>query len=174
MHAIALKALQRWWAGRAPRERRGVLWAAWCLAGLLTWWLVLAPPLRTLREADAIQTRLGSTLDQMQQWQMQARALQKQPAVAASALVAQLRDLASNLGPGATLQIPAGSGGQATLNLKNVPVSLLAAWLADPARVPLQPLAVHLTQDAAVAPDGTRRWSGSLIFSLPDGAAGAP
>ena len=171
------KACQAWWAARAPREQRGLLWAGLCVIGLLGWWLLLAPPLRTLREADATEARLVHTLDQMQQWQMQARALRAQPLVTTSALVAELRALTAALGPGATLQLPPGSGGQATLTLKSVSAASLGEWLADPGRLRMQPVSVHLARDAGPAsgasPDGADvRWSGNMLFQLPEQTAG--
>ena len=172
------KTVQAWWAARAPREQRGLFWAGMCVAALLTWWLLLAPPLRVLRAADLTEARLVHTLDQMQQWQLQAKTLRAQPLVSAPALLAQLRGLTASLGPGASLQVPAGSVGQVTLNVKSVPAAVLADWLADPTRARLQPVSVHLARDVAPSnagsADGTDvRWSGSLQFQLPESSTGA-
>ena len=88
----ALKQLQARWASLEARERRLVAICAALVGLALVWWIVLAPALKTLRQAPAEHARLDAQLQQMTTLQAQAKALQSQPranrdeAVKASAL----------------------------------------------------------------------------------------
>ena len=46
-------ALNDFWSALAARERSAITLAALVVAAMLTWWLALAPPLKTLAQADA-------------------------------------------------------------------------------------------------------------------------
>ena len=156
-----IKAAQTRWATLARRERRALMLALLLVGGATLWWVLLAPALRTLREAPQARLQLDAAWDQMQQMQARARALQGQSAVPADAVLTQLRDVTKALGAGATLQIQAD---QVTLTLRQVNAARLAEWLGGDIAQRVRPVEVHITRDVtASAPV----WFGRLLFRLP-------
>ena len=175
----------RW---RALNSREQTLAAsATLLVGLaLVWWLLVAPPLRTLRAADAQQRSLDVQLQKMRGLQAQAQALQTQTKLghdeAVRALEASVRQ---RLGAGGQLTV---TGDRATVILRSVPADSLAQWLAQarvnaraiPGEVKLVRSTVSgpatsgavgnpLTSAAAPAavPGSIAAWDGTLVMSLP-------
>lgn len=157
--------LQARWQALAPRERRLVALAAACVGLALLWAVALAPAVRTWRQSEATRAALDRQLQQMQQLQAQARALQTQPKLrrgdAQQALESSARQ---RLGPGAQLSL---QGDQATLTLKGVPAEALAQWLAQvrtSARV--VPLQARLVRSPGPR-DGAAAWDGTVLLALP-------
>jgi general secretion pathway protein M len=162
-------ALSSRWAALAPREQRGVQLAATLVGALLVWWLLLAPPLATLKKVESQRRMLDAQLDSMRALQTRAQALQAQAAVSGAESLASLQTSTAALGAGARLQVV---GDQATVTLNKVRADALAQWLVQPASsLRLQPAEVHWIRDAAatVAPDTPATWSGTLVFNLPSG-----
>jgi general secretion pathway protein M len=125
----ALAPMQAHWRTLAPREQALLLGAAWLVGLALLWWLLVLPPLRTLRQADAQQRMLDTQLQKMQVLQMQAQTLQSQPKLnrddAVRALEASVKQ---SLGAGGQLNVV---GDRATVTLRNVPADALAQWLTQ-------------------------------------------
>lgn len=169
VHRSAVRtALTARWAALAPREQRGVQFAAWLVGGLLVWWVLLAPALVTLKKAESQRPVLERQLDAVLALQVRAQALQAQAAVAPADALASLQADVAALGSGARLQLGAD---QATLHLQKVRADALARWLVQPtAALRLQPAEVHWVRDADKGSDAT--WSGTLVFNLPSGNAG--
>lgn len=159
----ALQALQTHWSQLAPREQALVRMAAAVVLLALLWGLLLAPPLKVLRQSDARHAELDARWQQMQQLQTEAEQLQSAPRHAGSDAPAQLQAaVQAQLGAAAKLNIAAG---RATLTLTEVPAEALAAWLAQ-VRTSAQaaPVQADLTRAQGAAPV---RWSGTLVLALP-------
>jgi general secretion pathway protein M len=159
-----LEAINARWLALAQRERMALSGLAWGLGLLLVWLVLLAPALRTVREAPVAQARLGSAMEQMQALQTRARALQARPEVSPTQWLNQLRERVRSLGAGASVQQ---QGDQITVILKQVNADTLSAWLATDG-VRLQPEAMQLDRD----PGSLATWSGNLVFVLSDVGAG--
>ncbi|UUZ73255.1 type II secretion system protein GspM [Polaromonas sp. P1(28)-8] len=79
--ADALAPLQARWHALGQREQT-LLRSVALLVGLaLLWWGLMAPPLRTLRQAEAQQRSLDAQWQKMQGLRVQAQALQSQPRI---------------------------------------------------------------------------------------------
>ena len=117
------------WRGLAPREQSMSALAGALIVLALFWWLLLAPPLRTLAQAEAQQRSLNAQLETMLGLQLQAKALQSETRInrdeAVRALEASVR---LRLGSNAQISVVADS---ATLTLRGVPATALAEWLAQ-------------------------------------------
>ncbi len=188
----AISQLQARWRTLDAREQ-ALAGSAALLVGLaLIWWLLIAPPLRTLRAADAQQRSLDVQLQKMRTLQAQAQTLQTQTKLghdeAVRALEASVRQ---RLGTGGQLTVIAD---RATVTLRNVPADALAQWLAQ-ARVnaraiPSEVRLVRSAVSAAAVPGGTgsagnplapaaaplvnaasaaaaAAWDGTLVMTLP-------
>ena len=174
--ASAISPLQARWRALGVREQTLIRRAALLLGLALLWWVLLAPPLRTLRQADAQQLGLDAQLQKMQSLQAQAKVLQSQPKISRSDA---LRTLETSVKQqlGATAQFNA-TGDRATITLQNTPATALSQWLAQ-ARVNARvvPSEVRLVRAAAannapgptgsVGPIATVAWDGTLVMSLP-------
>ncbi len=152
--------LQARWLALAPREQRAVLLAAAVIAAALTWLLLLAPALRTLRAAPAQSALLAADLERMQNLQARARMLQAKPAISAKEALQALQSAAVALGPAATVQVQAE---QVTVTLKDLAAQDVAPWLSHSASAGLSPVQVQLQRSAS----GKAAWSGTLVFRLP-------
>jgi general secretion pathway protein M len=152
-----------------PRENHGVQLAATLVGALLVWWLLLAPPLATLKKVESQRRILDAQLDSVRALQTRAQTLQAQAAVSGAEALASLHAATAALGAGARLQVV---GDQATVTLNTVRADALAQWLVQPASsLRLQPAEVHWTRDATAtaAPETPATWSGTLVFNLPSG-----
>lgn len=147
----ALAPLQARWRTLEPREQLLVSGAAVLVGLALVWWLLIAPPLRVLRLADAQQRSLDLQLQKMQDLQAQAQALQSQTRMSRSDSLRALEvSVKQRLGAGAQLNV---IGDRATVTLRHVPADALAQWLVQ-ARVNARaiPGEVRLVRSTGAAP----------------------
>lgn len=147
----ALAPLQARWRTLEPREQLLVSSAALLVGLALIWWLLIAPPLRVLRLADAQQRSLDLDLQKMQDLQAQAQALQSQTRMNRSdSLRALEASVKQRLGEGAQLNV---IGDRATVTLRHVPADALAQWLVQ-ARVNARaiPAEVRLVRSTGAPP----------------------
>jgi len=159
----ALKALKAKWTRLAPREQTPVRATGALVLLALLWWLLLAPPLKALRQSAARHAEVNAQWQQMQQMQAEAEQLQNAPKHASADAPAQLRGMTeTQLGPAARLTIAAG---QATVTLTEAPAAAVAAWLAQVmAGTQATPVQAQLTRAGNTQPP---RWSGTLVLVLP-------
>lgn len=148
----AMKQLQTRWAALDARERRLVSLGAALVGLALFWWILLAPALKTLREAPAQHATLDAQLQRMTTLQAQAKALQSQPRAnrdeAAKALEGSVR---AGLGPQSQMQ-QQGSGEGVNVVIRGVSAEALATWLAQArGNARAVPREVHLTRSAGSA-----------------------
>ena len=144
--------------------------AALLVAAALAWWLLLAPALRTLREAPARHAALDAQLERMQTLAAEARLLQAD---------ASTRPSQAALGSGVRVSL---MGERATVGLQGVPAAAIAPWLAQVrGNARSVPVEAHLTRSSAkppaqpvvgaapqkTAPAGEARWDGAIVFALP-------
>ncbi|MDT0137592.1 type II secretion system protein GspM [Acidovorax sp. PRC11] len=123
------EALRARWKALAPREQSLVLAAAALVALALLWWVLLAPAVRTLREAPQRHAELDAQLQRMQALQAEALQLQAAPAAPPGDPSQALRTaLTQRLGPQAQIAV---LGDRATVTLKAAPADGLAEWLAQ-------------------------------------------
>ena len=186
-----LSQFQARWRALDAREQT-LATSALLLVGLaLVWWLLVAPPLRTLRTAEAQQRSLDVQLQKMQALQAQAQALQTQTKLGRDEAVRALEaSVKQRLGAAGQLAVV---GDRATVTLRNVPADALAQWLAQ-ARVnaraipgevrlvrstlsmqatPGNSISAANAQVPAAAPTPAAAagnapvWDGTLVMSLP-------
>lgn len=150
--------LQARWRNLARREQHLLQGALALVLVALLWWVGIAPALATLRSADKQHQLLSAQLQQMQQLQMQAKAIQAQPPLALPEVRRLLEASVKPLGGTAQLVV---SGERVTLTLQGVPADALAQWLVQ-ARLNARkaPDEARLTRNAA----GT--WDGTLVLNL--------
>ena len=168
----AFSPLQARWQTLGAREQTLFRGAALVVGLAFVWWVLVAPPLNTLRQADALQRSLDAQAQKMQSLQAQAHALQSQPKLSRDdALRALDVSIKQRLGPGAQLNI---QGDRVTVALKNTPADALAQWLVQ-ARVnaraiPSEARLVRSGNPAPPATPGSRApaaWDGTLVLILP-------
>ena len=171
----AFLPFQARWQTLAAREQTLLLSAAGVVGLALVWWLLIAPPLATLRQADTLQRNLDAQAQKMQALQAQALALQSQPKLSRDdALRALEASVKQRLGAGAQLNV---LGERVTVTLKNTPAEALAEWLVQ-ARVNARaiPSEARLVRRGSPTPSamppapGSRTpvaWDGTLVLSLP-------
>lgn len=161
----ALIPAQSRWHALDPREQVLIRRAALLVGLALAWWVAVAPPLRTLRQAEVQQRSLDGQWQKMQDLRAQAQALQSQPRIshddARRALEAAVKQ---RLGASAQFSVV---GDRATVTLRNTPGDALAQWLAQ-ARVNARamPSEARLVRSTA-NPTGPAAWDGTLVLSLP-------
>ncbi len=157
-----LNATANRWQAFNPREKTLVGTAMAVVAAALLWWVAVAPALGVLNTAQTQRGALQAQLQQMQNLQAQAKALQTLPKIksadAARALEALTRQ---NLGAAAQLSIV---GNQATLTLTSATADALAQFLTQ-AR-----LAANALPSQARLRRSTGKpqaWDGTMVLSLP-------
>jgi len=163
--SAALSPLRDRWIAANLREQR-LLSGAVVLIGLaLVWWLLVAPPLRTLSHGKTEQGRLDVQWQKMQGLRVQALALQSIPKIGRDEALRAL-DAAVRQQFGAAAQLSV-LGDSATVTLRNAPADALARWLPQ-VRVNARaiPSEVRLTR-TNTAPPGQATWSGTILMSLP-------
>lgn len=163
--AAALSPLQARWRAFDQREQTLIRSALFLLGLALVWWLLVAPPMRTLRQADTEQRSLDLQWQKMQSLQAQARALQSQPKLSHDdALRALDTSVKQRLGPSGLLSVV---GDRASVTLRNTPAETLAQWLIE-IRVNARaiPSEARLVRNSA-SPTGPPAWDGTLVLSLP-------
>lgn len=152
--------VQQMWARLAPREQHLVGAAAGLVLAALLWWLLLAPPLATVRAAEARHRSLDAQLQQMRNLQAEAQALQSQPRQSAEEagrlLEATVRE---KLGTSARMTI---AGERVTVALTGASPEALGQWLAQ-ARTNARALPVEARLTRAAA----GQWDGTLVLALP-------
>lgn len=158
-----LEALRNRWSQLQARERQLVGVALAVLLPALCWWLLLAPPLQTLRQANQDHARLDSQLAHMRQLQAQAILLKHAPQRQQRDIARTLESLVrAQLGAASQLQL---SESQATLTLKHVPTDALASWLSEvrqQTRANIRQVSLRRETN-----QGPASWSGTLVLSLP-------
>ena len=160
------------WQTLGAREQALLRGAAGVVGLALVWWVLIAPPLRTLRQADALQRSLDLQAQKMQALQAQALALQSQPKLSRDdALRALEASIKQRLGPGAQLNV---LGDRVTVTLKSTPADALAQWLmqarVNARAIPSEARLVRSTNPATPEVPGSRNpvgWDGTLVLSLP-------
>ena len=147
------------WQTLGERERFIVGGLAVVLGLVLTWLVLVAPALRTLRTAPAELEKLELQLQQMQAQAQEVRSLRAAPGVPAAQAQAALQAAVEQLGPVARLNL---SGGRATVTLNGIAPPALQAWLGlvrSAARA--RPVEAQLTR-------GPKGYSGSIVLTLGD------
>ena len=157
-----LTPLQAWWRALAPREQTLVRAAVMLLGLALLWWGLVAPALRTLRQADAQQRSLEGQWQRMQSLQAQAQALQSQPKISHDEALRALQ-VSVKQGLDSSVQLNV-VGDRATVTLRNTSADSLAQWLAQ-ARINARaiPSEARLVRN----PSEAAAWDGTLVLSLP-------
>jgi general secretion pathway protein M len=158
-----LAPLRARWQQLAPREQALISTAALLLGIALGWWVLVAPALQVVRQADQQAQALQTQLQTMQTLQAQAQALQGRPALGFDEAVRALeRATQETLAGTARLNIV---GERATVTLQGSSADALAQWLTQ-ARLNARalPLEAQLQRE-----DGAQGavWQGSLIMGLP-------
>lgn len=161
----ALRVLRERWKAASPREQRLVRSAGVLMGLALVWWLLVAPPLRTLTQGKAEQHKLNVQRQKMQNLRLQAAALQALPKISREDAVRAL-DAAVKQQLGATAQLSV-LGDSATVTLRSTPAYALAQWLPQ-ARMNARaiPSEARLTRSNP-NPPGQAVWSGTIILRLP-------
>ena len=161
--ASALAPLRARWAGLPGREKNLFRLAALVLLGFVLWQFSLTPGLATLRTADAQAKVLDAQMQQMQAMQIQAHAVEKQPALgfdeAVRALTAATKQTLST-----TAQLSM-AGDRASVTLKDASPDALAQWLMQ-ARVNARSFVVEARLVRGATPAGAV-WNGVLVMGLP-------
>ena len=161
----ALDPLRVRWATASLREQRLISSAGVIVVLALVWWLLVAPPLRTFTQGQAEQNRLDLQLQDMQNLQTQAMALQALPKLSREdALRALDATVKQQLGTSAQLSV---LGDNATVTLRSTPARELAQWLPQ-ARLKARaiPSEARLMRSNS-NPPGQAVWSGTIVLRLP-------
>jgi type II secretory pathway component PulM len=117
---------------------------------------------------EAQRAQLGRSAERMQALQARARLLQSKPLAAPGDILKALQDSARAQGKTVTLQV---LGEQATITLRQISATALAAWLTPVSGALLSPVEAHLQRD----PGGSEAlWSGTLVFRLPAATPAKP
>lgn len=155
------EALRARWKALAPREQSLVLAAAALVTLALLWWVLLAPAIRTLREAPLRHAELDAQLQRMQALQAEALQLQAAPAAPPGDPSQALRNaLTQRLGTQAQIAV---LGDRATVTLKGAPADGLAEWLAQArSNARTVPVEARLARSTA-APAATAPSASSVI-----------
>lgn len=120
--------VRQWWLGLARRERRLLIAGATLVAVALLWWVVLAPPLRTLQRAPAQIDAAEAQLQLMQRLAAEARELRAVTPVPADQAANVLKAATARLGDKARLAV---QGDRAVLTVAGVSSVALRDWLAE-------------------------------------------
>lgn len=160
--------LAPWQARWNTLDQRGqtLLRGAALVVGLaLLWWVLAAPALSTLRQAETQQRSLDAQVQKMQALQVQAQTLQAQPKISHDEALRAL-EASVKLALGATAQLNV-VGDRATVTLRNTPAEVLAQWLTQ-ARVNARAITSEARLMRSTAnPTGPAAWDGTLVLSLP-------
>lgn len=120
--------LRQWWQGLARRERRLIGIAVTIVAVALLWWVVLAPPLRTLQRAPSQIDAAEAQLQLMQRLATEARELRSVTPVPADQAGNVLKAATARLGDKARLAV---QGDRAVLTVAGVSSVALRDWLSE-------------------------------------------
>lgn len=156
-----LATLSARWAALAPRERALSAGAATLVALALIWWLAIAGPLQTLRQAESQHASLDTQLSRMRALQAQALSLQSQPRMTGEESRRILEELVrQRLGPSAQINA---AGDRVTVTLRAAPADALAQWLTQ-VRVNARAQAVEARITRA---GSSAAWDGTVVLTLP-------
>lgn len=159
----ALEPMRARWDRLPGREKNGIRLAGLLALGFVLWQFSIAPSLATLRAADVQARSLGMQMQAMQAMQLQAQAVQKQPALgfdeAVRALTAATRQ---TLGAGAQMVV---SNDRASITVKDASPDALAEWLMQ-ARLNARSALVEARLVRGAVPAGPV-WNGVLVMGLP-------
>ena len=161
----ALYPLRERWTAASPREQRAMRVAGVLVSLTLVWWLLVAPPLRTLTQGPAEQRKLEVQSQKMEDFRTQAVALQALPKISRDdALRALDTSVKQQLGASAQLNV---LGDSATVTLRNTPATALAQWLPQ-ARLNARaiPSEARLIR-SNTNPAGQAVWTGTIVLRLP-------
>ena len=161
----AFSPLRERWTAASPRERRAMRSAGLLVSLALVWWLLVAPPLRTLTQGPAEQRKLEVQSQKMEDLRTQAVALQAIPKISRDeALRALDTSVKQQLGASAQLNV---IGDSATVTLRNTPANALAQWLPQ-ARMNARaiPGEARLVR-SNTNPPGQAVWTGTIVMRLP-------
>jgi general secretion pathway protein M len=117
-----------WWQARATRERQALAAVLLVLALFFIWSLLLAPALRTVREAPAQLDRLDAQLQQMQRVAAESSALRSVAPVSNAQAALALKAASDRLGERGRLTL---QGDRASLAFTGVDTDALRAWLLE-------------------------------------------
>jgi general secretion pathway protein M len=120
--------VRQWWLGLARRERRMLITGATLVAVALLWWVVLAPPLRTLQRAPSQIDAAEAQLQLMQRLAAEARELRAVTPVPSDQAGNVLKAATARLGDKARLAV---QGDRAVLTVAGVSSVALRDWLAE-------------------------------------------
>ncbi len=169
------EVLRNRWQALAARERQLVLAAAALVSAAVLWWLLLAPALRTLREAPARHAELDAQHEKMQALASEARLLQADAGARPTQAQAQraLEAATKTLGSSARTSF---AGDRATVVLQGAPAAALAPWLAQVrGNARSLPVEAHLTRSKAVPAAPPALATPSTPFGFrPSGIPGLP
>jgi general secretion pathway protein M len=153
-----LATLQARWHGTSAREQRLLLIAAAVVGLALLWWVGLAPALNRLTTADQQRGALDAQWLQMQELQVQAKALQAKPLLSATEARRMLDASVAPLGTAVQL---ADAGDQVRVTVKGLPPEALAQWLST-----ARQNARAVPSEAKLVRNAAGTWDGSLVLSL--------
>ncbi len=147
------------WQALQPRERAGLACAAGLLGFYVLWSVAVAPALRTLSKAPAVQAQQEAQLERMRLLATQAQALRslprsERPAAWREALTASVRGLGAS-----QLQW---SGSAATVAVLACPPEALGPWLAE-----LGPRWQLQVSEARLVRDAQGLWQGEIVLEQP-------
>ena len=158
-----LEPLRARWAGLPGREKNGIRLAALLVLLFALWQLSVKPALATLRTADVQARALGAQMQAMQAMQLQAQAVQKQPALGFDEAVRAL-SAATKQTLGASAQLVV-AGERASITVKDASPDALAEWLAQ-ARLNARSALIE-ARLVRGATSGSPVWNGVLVMGLP-------
>jgi general secretion pathway protein M len=153
-----LATLQARWHGTSAREQRLLLIAAAVVGLALLWWVGLAPALNRLTTADQQRGALDAQWLQMQELQVQAKALQAKPLLSATDARRMLDASVAPLGTAVQL---ADAGDQVRVTVKGLSPEALAQWLST-----ARQNARAVPSEAKLVRNAAGTWDGSLVLSL--------
>jgi len=154
-------ALARWQA-LAPRERRLVGIGGTVLLLFVAWLLLVAPALRTVREAPKRIDQLDAQLQQMQRLAAEGRELRNTAPMPAAQAAIVLKASTERLGERAKLSV---QGERAVLTLNGVSGEQLRSWLAEArSGARARPVEAQLNR-------GPQGYTGTLVVSLGTGGS---
>ncbi|MBV8122501.1 MAG: type II secretion system protein M [Burkholderiaceae bacterium] len=156
-----LDPLRQRFAALNPREQVLVRTAAWALALLLAWSVLVQPAWHLLRSAPAQLDQLDRQLQSMQLMAQEARELKATPTVNADQALRALEGSVAPLGDAVKLSV---HGDQAVLTLTQLSAEQLQALLRDSrSAARTRPVQAKLQHSAA-------GYSGSLTLALGAGS----
>lgn len=117
-----------WWSALAPREQRGVIWAASAVALLLVVTLLVRPAWRTLQQAPGQIAEVEAQLQQMKQLAREAQQLRSTPTVSLAQSTDALKASTERLGAVARLNL---QGAQASVTFNGITPEALTEWLRE-------------------------------------------